>query len=269
MLLQSFFVGSADRAHHLHVGQPAADGAGVGWPSVAVVVPACNEGRFIAAKIQNLLALDYPRERMKVVVVCDGGDLAKANGASRQAGALGLDVTLLVQEAGRGQAAMLNDAIARCNAEFVAFTDVTAGVPQDALSRAVKHFQYAETGAAPAACEGGAEATSAERLYCAYQEAIKADAPCVYAPLGAYGAFYLFKRNVSRPRDEDASSDDPAGPMRMAADGWHAVLQQVFRLPQRAEAACALPIANATARRARDAGGVGRAHAIARLSGRF
>lgn len=266
MLLQSLFVSSAGLALHRHLGQ-STDGAGIGWPSVTVVVPACNDGRFIAAKIQNILALDYPRARMKVIVVCHGGDLAKANEACRHAGALGLDIALLVRGADRGQAAVLHDAIGGCNTELVAFTDVTAGVPPNALSRAVKHFQYAEPGIAAAASGDGAEANPADRLNWAYQEVIKADAPCVYAPLGAHGAFYFFKRNIARPLGAEASIDD-AALMRAAADGWRAVWQQIFRLPQRTETASRESVADRAARRTRDAGGVGPTSAIARFRGK-
>ena len=42
------------------------------YPSITIVVPAYNEEAFIADKIINLAALDYPSDKLKVIVYCDG-----------------------------------------------------------------------------------------------------------------------------------------------------------------------------------------------------
>ena len=41
-------------------------------PSVTVIIPAHDEEGVIGARLDNLLALDYPREQLEVVVVSDG-----------------------------------------------------------------------------------------------------------------------------------------------------------------------------------------------------
>src|SRR5205823_3109818 len=66
-------------------------------PHVSLIVAAYREADVIAAKVANALALDYPRERLEVIVACDGGDEATAAGAR----AAGADVVLDLPRAGK------------------------------------------------------------------------------------------------------------------------------------------------------------------------
>src|SRR5580700_8199283 len=57
-------------------------------PFVSLLIPAHNEARVIARKIENSLALDYPRDRIEIVIVSDGSsdetvNIARATGGAR------------------------------------------------------------------------------------------------------------------------------------------------------------------------------------------
>ena len=89
-------------------------------PSVSLIVAAHDEQSVIAAKVANALALDYPRERLELIVACDGCSDATAARA-REAGA---DVVLELPRGGKIRA---QDAAVRgARGEIVAFSDANA-----------------------------------------------------------------------------------------------------------------------------------------------
>lgn len=95
-------------------------------PTVALIVPAYAEAEVIADKVANALALDYPREKLQVVVACDGSPDDTA-GRARQAGAD------LVLELPRGGKVVAQDtAVAVTEADVVAFSDANSEWEPDA-----------------------------------------------------------------------------------------------------------------------------------------
>jgi cellulose synthase/poly-beta-1,6-N-acetylglucosamine synthase-like glycosyltransferase len=116
---------------------PAGDDA---LPTVSLIVAAHDEETVIAAKVANALALDYPRERLEVIVCCDGCTDATAERA-RQAGA---DLVLDLPRGGKVQS---QDAgVARATGEITAFSDANATLDADALRELVAPFADPQVG---------------------------------------------------------------------------------------------------------------------------
>ncbi len=109
-------------------------------PFVSIIVPAYNEGRNIAACVRSLLALDYPRKRMEVIVVDD----ASADDTSAQARALGARV--LRNARNKGKAASLNRGIALARGELIATVDADSVVARNILKRMIGRFADPEVG---------------------------------------------------------------------------------------------------------------------------
>ncbi len=107
-------------------------------PSVSVVVPAHDEKDVIRDRVENLLALEYPPDRLEVVVASDastdGTDAIVEEIAARDA-----RVTLLRCPRG-GKVAAQNAAVRRSAAEIVAFSDANAVWAPDALRKLVRNF---------------------------------------------------------------------------------------------------------------------------------
>src|SRR3954447_3361334 len=105
-----------------------------GPPSVSLVVPAFAEEAVIAGKVANALALDYPRDRLEIVVACDGSPDATAQRA-RGAGA---DVVLELPRGGKIRAQ--DAAVERARGDVVAFSDANAMWEPEALRTLVGPF---------------------------------------------------------------------------------------------------------------------------------
>lgn len=205
--------------------------AAAALPKITVVIPAYQEAGFIAAKLADCAALDYPRDRLKVIVACDGctdGTDLRAAEAMADPVCAGLDVDIRAFPVNRGKVAVLNEVIGALPPGIVALTDVSASLSADALRRAAAHFADPAVGVVAGTYALRQAGSAGEAGYWRYQTAIKADEAAVAAPIGVHGAFYLFRRELWRPLPADTINDDVILPMAIVADGAEAVYDRAM-----------------------------------------
>jgi cellulose synthase/poly-beta-1,6-N-acetylglucosamine synthase-like glycosyltransferase len=122
-------------------GEPRGPGsAPAAMPRLSVIVAAHNEEAVIDARVRNLLALDYPRELLEVVVACDGCTDATA-ALARDAGA-----ELVLELPREGKVRAQDAAVERSGGEVVAFTDANALWQRDAARMLVAAFDDPRVG---------------------------------------------------------------------------------------------------------------------------
>lgn len=193
-------------------------------PTVTIIIPAHNEEAVIAAKIRNLAALDYPRDRLTLVLALDGctdGTAAIAQGLLEDIG--GLKLQIVVYPSNIGKVAVLNDQIARATSDIVSLSDASSLLDPQALLQAVRHFGRPSVGVVCPTYALIHPGSEGERAYWDYQTRVKAAEGAVGAPLGAHGAFYLFRRSLWGPLEPDTINDDFILPMRIVQQGYDAV----------------------------------------------
>jgi poly-beta-1,6-N-acetyl-D-glucosamine synthase len=142
------------------------------YPTVTLIFAANNEQKVIAQKLENTIALDYPREKLQILVVNDGSvDQTADIVASFQ----DKDVELVSFKQRRGKLAALNDAVGNARGEIILFSDADNFYPKDALIEAVKYFQNPSVGAVSGGRNviGESSLGNAEGLYWKYEEFIK------------------------------------------------------------------------------------------------
>ncbi|HET7484723.1 MAG TPA: glycosyltransferase [Solirubrobacterales bacterium] len=103
-------------------------------PRVSLIVAAYDEEEVIAAKVANVLALDYPRERLELIVASDGS----ADATAERARAAGADVVLELPRSGK--LAAQNAAVEKATGEILAFSDANSAWSADALRHLVEPF---------------------------------------------------------------------------------------------------------------------------------
>src|SRR5215218_1526456 len=104
-------------------------------PRVSLVVAAYDEGAGIGTKVADALALDYPRERLQVIVASDGS----ADGTVSEARRAGADIVLDLPRGGKIRAQ--DTAVERATGEILAFSDANSHWDPDALRRLVDAFE--------------------------------------------------------------------------------------------------------------------------------
>ncbi len=194
-------------------------------PSVSIVIPAYNEQRWIAEKIRNLATLDYPPDRLHVVIACDGctdETTQVASETAKEAECRHLSIRICEFEHNRGKVAVINQILPELDSDLVALSDVSALVSVDALLLAAEHFKNADVGVLNSHYQLLNPGTEGEASYWKYQGSIKAAEAALGSTLGAHGAFYLFRRALFQGLAADTINDDFILPMQIVAQGFRA-----------------------------------------------
>jgi cellulose synthase/poly-beta-1,6-N-acetylglucosamine synthase-like glycosyltransferase len=169
--------------------RPATPG---GLPSLSLVIAAHDEESVIAATVTNALALDYPRERLELIVACDGC----ADETAARARSAGAD---LVLELPRGGKIRAQDAAAeRARGEILAFCDANALWEPDAATALVRAFAEPRVGYACGQVRflaGADGADNQEDLYWRYELALRELESRLSSITAGNGAIYATRRD--------------------------------------------------------------------------
>ena len=158
-------------------------------PAVTLIVAAHAEQGVIAARVANVLALDYPRDSLELIVACDGSpdDTARL---AREAGA---DVVLELPRGGKIRAQ--DAAVRQARGEIVAFSDANALWEPDALRALIGAFADPEVGYACGQVRFVNErGTNQEGAYWRYEMALRGLESRLASVTGGNGAIYATRR---------------------------------------------------------------------------
>jgi cellulose synthase/poly-beta-1,6-N-acetylglucosamine synthase-like glycosyltransferase len=164
-------------------------------PPVSVIVAARNEARSIGAKLDNLLNLDYPQDRLQVVVAADGCD----DGTDAAAHARGDGRVRVLSLPRVGKASALNAAVGVATGEILVFSDANSLYARDAVRALVAPFADPDVGAVAGdqrylADHAEAAVAAGERLYWDLDRAIKRAESRGGNAVSATGAIYAVRR---------------------------------------------------------------------------
>jgi len=184
--------------------------AAVPEPSVTIVIAAFNEAGVIGQKVSNLLGLDYPAERLQVIVASDGSDDGTVVAARRAAGD---DPRVMVLDLPRtGKAGALNTAAAEATGEILVFSDANSMFAPDAVRALVAPFADPTVGGVAGdqryLPEGGLSGSaSGERGYWDFDRRIKQAESDGGNVISATGAIYAIRRDLFRTVPEGVTDD--------------------------------------------------------------
>lgn len=198
------------------------------WPKITIVIPAYNEAKFIAEKIRNLGFVDYPSNKLKIVVACDGCTDDTANIARQTAQedlCKHLNVEVREFKRNRGKINVLNEVMGSVEDELVALSDVSALVSIDALKLAASRFEDSRVGAVNGNYRLLNPGSKGEESYWKYQRKIKQAEQSLGSVLGAHGAFYVIRKSCFQRLPADTINDDFVLPMKIVEQGFQVVYE--------------------------------------------
>jgi cellulose synthase/poly-beta-1,6-N-acetylglucosamine synthase-like glycosyltransferase len=202
-------------------------------PTVSLIVAAHAERDVIAAKVANARALDYPRDRLEIVVACDGS----TDGTPDEARRAGADVVLELPRGGKVRAQ--DAAVRRSTAEIVAFSDANALWEPDALRALVAPFTSDDGGGASIGyvCgrvtfvnpDGG---SNQEGVYWRYEMLLRERESDLASVTAGNGAIYATRREAYVEVDP-VMGHDLKFPFTLVRAGWRCVEQPLARATER------------------------------------
>jgi len=208
----------------------------VDWPSVTVTVPVYNEERNMRNKLEELLQLDYPAEKLQILVISD----ASTDATDRIVGEYATrGVELLRLESRRGKTAAENAAGRVARGSIIVNNDATVRIPVHALKALVRVFVDPTIGVASGrdVSVGTGESNQSESQYVGYEMWLRSLETNLGSIVGASGCFYGIRASIYNSRFPEELSRDFASALIARSHGLRAVSV--------ADAICLVPRATA------------------------
>lgn len=189
-------------------------------PSLTLLISVHNEGKILREKLRNTLELDYPRRRLRVLVVSDGSTDG-THAIVREFEAQGIELRRF--EGRRGKVACLDAVIPDLDSDLVVMSDANSLYQENSLRKLVRHFVDGKVGCVCGQLlyvnPRGLPAGDGERIYWHYEGLIKRLESSLGSLLGANGAMYAYRRELFEPVDPLMFCDDVI-PIRIALRGF-------------------------------------------------
>src|SRR5581483_970014 len=194
-------------------------------PTVSFIVAAYNEERVIAKKLANTLALDYPPDRLEIIVVSDGStdrteEIVRTEFADR--------VRLLPMGGRHGKTIAQNRAVEAATGEIIVFSDATTVYRPDSVRAMVANYADPEvgcvTGTTIYGTESDATVDKGRAAYWNYERFLRTNESRFRSVLGASGCVYSVRRRLYTPLAPDVISD-VAQAIKTVEQGYRAIVE--------------------------------------------
>jgi biofilm PGA synthesis N-glycosyltransferase PgaC len=198
---------------------------------VSIVIAARNEEANISARIENLLAQEYPRELLEIIVVADGCRDRTAELARLHADQ---GVQVLECAAPVGKATALNIGVAAATRDIVVFADARQRFSPNAIAELVSVFHDQAVGAVSGelilvAGDDVGEVHEGVGLYWRYEKLIRRSESRIASVVGATGSIYAVRRALYVPLAPNTLLDDFLVPMRIVLAGYRVIFLRAAR----------------------------------------
>lgn len=189
-------------------------------PSVTLLIAAYNEEDIIEDKIQNTLDLDYPKEKLQVIIITDGSSDDTPVRVSKYP-----TIHLMHSSLRAGKMAAIKRAISAVKGDILVFTDANTFLNKQSIKELVKHYQNPKVGAVAGEKRilvgETADASSAgEGFYWKYESQLKKWDYELYSNVGAAGELFSIRSILFEPVEADTIIDDHMIAMRIAEKGY-------------------------------------------------
>ena len=182
--------------------------SGASDPFVTLLITAYNEEAVIEKKIENSLSLDYPSDRLQIIVAADGSSdrTAEIVGKFHDRG-----VELTHTSLRNGKLAAINRAIAQARGDIVVFSDANNMYDSQAIRKLITPFADSTVGASTGAkliIQDGSDLSGAEGIYWKYESWIKTNETVLGTCTSSVGEILAIRRELYEPPPSHIINDD-------------------------------------------------------------
>ena len=177
-------------------------------PTMTLMICAYNEEDVVAEKMENTLALDYPKDKLRIMWVTDG-----SNDHTNELLKAYPEVDIVFSPERRGKTSALKHGLRELKTRSVAFTDANTMINGGALREIARLFADPTVGCVSgekrvAARKAGEMAAEGEGLYWKYESTLKRWDSELYSAMGAAGELYAIDPTLCREVPDEALLDD-------------------------------------------------------------
>lgn len=191
-------------------------------PPVSLLIPVYNEEKVIQKKIENSLDLDYPKDKLEIIIASESND--KTNEIVKEYENRGIKLFTFADR--KGKQYTIYRAIPKCRGEIIVLTDANGIFKKDALLKLIRNFADPRVG-----CVSGelkyinpqkAPIGESEGIYWKYETFFKKLESKIRSVLGANGSIYALRKKLYSPLSK-YRGDDFELPIRVAQQGYGVV----------------------------------------------
>ena len=194
------------------------------FPPLSIIITAYNEEFDIASKLENTLSLDYPKEKLEIIVGSDGST-DKTNDIVKTFEKKG--VKLLAFSDNRGKTMTQNDCVGIAKNNIIVFMDAASFCNKNSLKTLVSRFSDSRVGAVAGRIEFVASkdniVTQSQGAYWRYEQFLKKSESNIGSLVGVDGPLYAIKKELYVPLSSDMISD-LITPLLVIKQGYSVVL---------------------------------------------
>jgi len=196
------------------------------FPGVTILLAVHNEQKYLPAKLLNLAQLDYPADRLQVIVVSDGSTDETNKILTAWENSDGKTVILREH---RGKATALNLGVAAAQGEVIVFTDARQTIASDVVKNLVENFADPSIGCVSGELVLGEDRVAASArgvgLYWQLEKKIRYWEGLAGSTVGATGALYAVRRNLIPSLPEGTILDDVYVPLQVVRQGQRVIFE--------------------------------------------
>jgi cellulose synthase/poly-beta-1,6-N-acetylglucosamine synthase-like glycosyltransferase len=194
--------------------------------TVSIILPVRNGSKWLRPKLESIIALDYPRHLLQILVVSDGSTDDTDSIAAEYPG------IELLRIPPSGKAGALNAGLAHATGELLFFTDVRQQLDPQCLRYLVNRLRDPAVGVASGELiirRGGCREEESVGLYWRYEKWIRKNHAAIDSVLGATGCIYMMRRSLAAPIPPDTLNDDMCLPFQAFFQGYRLVFVEEAR----------------------------------------
>jgi len=192
-------------------------------PTASLIIAAYNEEAVIKEKIENSLKLDYPEDKLEIIVFSDAST-DRTDEIVRSFANKG--VKLLRIEGRKGKTFCQNEAAKMATGEILVFSDANSMYQLDAIKKLVRHFTDPNVGCVSGELryQSGPESVKGESVYWRYEQLLKRLETSISSVVSANGAIYAVGKSCYVPLPADVISDF-VEPLELIRNGYRVVYE--------------------------------------------
>ena len=187
-------------------------------PPVTIIIAAYNEESCIKARVKNLLSLDYPQDKLTILIGSDG---SQDNTAEILTSFDEENLKVHIFEENRGKMSVLNELVEQVNSDYIVFSDANTHFNKNTIELLVRHFDHDDIGAVCGELHlvDVDSGDNKDNIYWRYEQVLKFHEARLNALQGANGAIYAIRKELFIPLPANTIVDDFQIAMNVAKQG--------------------------------------------------
>ena len=196
------------------------------YPTVSIILSVFDEEDVIKRKIENCLNLDYPKNKLEILIGSDGSTDSTDDIIKRY---VNKKVIFIRNNKREGKPNTINRLVEASSGEILFFTDARQIIEKDAIKKLVRNFEDKKIGCVSGELIYRKKSSITGRgigTYWEYEKYLREMESKIYSMIGATGAIYACRKDLFQSLPENIILDDVYTPLIIVSKGYRSIFDR-------------------------------------------